>query len=295
VVIRHLRLAIAAVFAAILAAPDAYAADPRFEHVVLVGSRDRVSVVFELTGEPNDVATRRVSAAVLELDAGPVTVPARATSFMAPPGTRFVMGVSIQPGSGVTGGRLRARITLLERARSAVRVVGRRVYVDFSPDAPVPSQVEAVRPRTVETSKRPPAIQGVAAAPQPASAAVAAVEATRLPSGSEQADPETGSTEAYQASVQTAIERFDQLTPFMLSGTASPSEPVLKAIGSTLAGIQGLLASLDVPTQSRRSHDLLSSAVATAVTAVSPTFAGDRAAQAKQAVSLFQQVESGRR
>ena len=113
----------------------AHAAEPRFQNVALLAARDRVSLVFELTGEPRDVATRRVSAAVLELDAGPVVMPARPTSFMAPPGTRFVMGVSLQSGNGVAGGRLKARVALLERARSGVRIVGRRVYVDFSPDA----------------------------------------------------------------------------------------------------------------------------------------------------------------
>src|SRR5215208_4063683 len=98
------------------------AAETRFQHVSLLNASDRVSVVFELTGGPQNVATRRVSAAVLELDAGPVVMPAKATSFTAPPGVRFVMGVSIQGGEA-TAGRLKARITLLERARTAVRVV----------------------------------------------------------------------------------------------------------------------------------------------------------------------------
>jgi hypothetical protein len=92
--------------------------------------------------------------------------------------------------------------------------------------------------------------------------------------------------------VQTAIERFEQLTPFMTSATSSPSEPVLKAVGSTLSGIQGLLTSVDVPSGSRQAHDVLSSAVATAVTAVSPTFTGDRAAQLRQALSLLDQAKA---
>jgi hypothetical protein len=248
----------------------AYAADPHFQNVAVLTARDRVSLVFELTGEPKDVATRRVSAAVLELDAGPIVMPAKATSFMAPPGVRFVMGISLQAGDGTTAGRLKARITLLERARSAVRIVGRRVYVDFSPDSlpvePQPGRTSAPRPaaRTVPAP--------TTAAPVPAATPSAA--------------------DAYRTMVQPAIERFEQLTPFMVSAAASPSESVLKAVGNTLIGIQGLLLSVDVPAESRQTHDLLSSAVATAVTAVNPSFTGDRSAHAKQALILLERAKS---
>ncbi|MGH9239176.1 MAG: hypothetical protein ACRD3G_14135 [Vicinamibacterales bacterium] len=251
----------------------AYAADPHFQNVAVLTARDRVSLVFELTDEPKDVATRRVSAAVLELDAGPIVMPAKATSFMAPPGVRFVMGVSLQAGDGTTPGRLKARITLLERARSAVRVVGRRVYVDFSPDSlPVASEPE-------RTSAARPAARPVPAIPAQAPAAAA-------PAASPSA------AENYRTTVQPAIERFEQLTPFMVSAAASPSESVLKAVGNTLIGIQGLLLSVDVPAEARQTHDLLSSAVATAVTAVSPSFTGDRPAHAKQALVLLEQAKS---
>jgi hypothetical protein len=93
--------------------------------------------------------------------------------------------------------------------------------------------------------------------------------------------------DAYRSTVQPAIDRFDELKPFLLSAAASPSEPVLKAVGSTLVGIQGLLLSVEVPAESRTAHDVLSSAVAAAVTAVNPTFGGDRAAQAKQALGCW--------
>ena len=248
------------------------AAETRFQHVSLLNARDRVSLVFELTAEPQNVATRRVSAAVLELDAGPVVMPARATSFMAPPGTRFVMGVSMQGGEA-TAGRLKARITLLERAHTAVRVVGRRVYVDFSLDTPaVPQRAERASPGAPQVTA-----QAVApAAPAPAAPV----------------PPSISVRNAYRSSVQPAIDRFDELKPFLLSAAASPSEPVLKAVGSTLVGIQGLLLSVDVPAESRQAHDVLSSAVTTAITAVSPTFGGDRAAQLKQALGLLEQARA---
>ena len=254
-----------------LGATSVYAADTRFQHISLLAARDRVSLVFELTGEPQDVATRRVSAAVLELDAGPVVMPARSTSFMAPPGVRFVMGVSIQGGDG-TAGRLKARITLVERARSAVRIVGNRVYVDFSPDM-VPEVQQT--PRAARAAP--------VAAPKPTAAST--TPAAPVPPA-----PSAQARDAYRAAVQPAVERFDELTPFLLSATASPSEPVLKAVGSTLVGMQGLLLSVEVPAESKRTHDLLSSAVAAAVTSVSPTFSGDRTAQARQALGLLEQA-----
>ena len=251
----------------------AHGAQARFQHVSLLNARDRVSLVFELTGEPQNVATRRVSGAVLELDAGPVVMPARATYFMAPPGTRFVMGVSIQGGEA-TAGRLKARITLLERAHTAVRVVGRRVYVDFSADTP-PSTQRAERAAAISAPQ----------ATKQAVAPAAPIPAAPLP-------PSTSQRDAYRSTVQPAIDRFDELKPFLLSAVASPTEPVLKAIGSTLVGIQGLLLSVDVPAESRSAHDVLSSAVAAAVTAVSPTFGGDRASQAKQALGLLEQARA---
>jgi hypothetical protein len=81
--------------------------------------------------------------------------------------------------------------------------------------------------------------------------------------------------------------------PFLLSAVASPSEPVLKAIESTLAGIQALLTTIDVPAESQTAHDLLAQAVATALTSVNPAFNGDRAAQARQAQSLLGQAKNG--
>ena len=271
-----LRTAVVALgFMACASAADA--ADPRFQQVALLTANDRVSLVFELTDEPQNVATRRVSAAVLELDAGPVVMPAKATSFMAPPGVRYVMGVSIQAGDGTTVGRLKARITLLERARSAVRVVGRRVYVDFSPDLlPAPA---APPERTIVSQPRPAV-----------SSAAAAASVTPTVKPAEVPAPPAASQAAYRAAVQGAVERFQQLTPFLLSATTAPSESVLKAVGNTLTGIQGLLLSVDVPAESKSTHEALLSGIAAAVSAVSPTFTGDRVAQAKQAIGAVQSV-----
>src|SRR5687768_8288820 len=193
-------ITIVALFLAL--SPVAEAAETRFQHVSLLNARDRVSLVFELTGEPQNVATRRVSGAVLELDAGPVVMPARPTSFMAPPGTRFVMGVSIQGGEA-TAGRLKARITLLERARTAVRVVGRRVYVDFSLEMPPVTQRTE---RAALSAPQATARAGAPAAPTPAAPV----------------PPLASLRDAYRSAVQPAIDRFEELKPFLLSAASSP-------------------------------------------------------------------------
>ena len=47
-----------------------------------------------------------------------------------------------------------------------------------------------------------------------------------------------------------------------------------------------------MPAESRLPTSVFSSAVATALTAVNPTFNGDRAAQARQALSLLEQAKT---
>ena len=267
---------IAATLLLSIGAAGAQAATPEFQGVSVLSTGDRVSLVFELTAEPRNVSTRRVSAAVLELDAGPAVPPSKPTSFMAPPGVRYVMGVSIQSSRSGDGGLLKARITLLERARSAVRVSGTRVYVDFSPES-------ATLPQENTPAPAPPAT------PSPASGSAPAVQPPAAPTP---AQSTASAAQAYRAAVQPAAERFEQLQPFLVSATASPNESVLKAVGSTLVGIQGLLLSIDVPAESRSTHDLLASAVAAAVNAVDPQFEGDRAARARQALTLYREARA---
>ena len=186
------------------------------------------------------------------------------------------MGVSIQSGTE-TGGRLKARITLVERARSAVRVIGRRVYLDFSPDSlpAVATQPERALPVAARRATKAPTV-----APAPAVAQAPTIA------------PAPSRRSAYREAVTPAVERFEELTPFLRSAAASPNEAVFKAVGSTLVGIQGVLLSVEVPGESRAVHDLFSSALATALTAVNPTFNGDRAAQVRQALSLVEQAKS---
>jgi hypothetical protein len=241
------------------------AADARFERLVLLPSPDRVSLVFEMTGEPREVSTRRISSAVMELEAGPIAAPVAAASFVAPTGVRFVGGVTIVRAAAPEGGAyLRARITLLETSRSAVRVVGRRVYVDFSADAPL-----RVRQPASPLPRRVPSAPSAPAAPDL-----------------------TPPSDTYQTAVAPAIARLEELAPFLVSAANSPSAPVLKALSDTLTTISQSVGLVEVPEGSRRAHGLLSSAIAVATGAVDPSFGGDRASQARQALTLLNQAKA---
>jgi hypothetical protein len=267
------------------AAAPAAAADARFERVMVLPSADRVSVVFELTGEPANVTTRRVSSAVLEINAGPVVTPVDPGTYVAPQGVRFVSKVAIQGAAAGEGSLLQARITLAERSNSRVRVVGRRVYVDLTPTE-TPEAPHAASPE--RPAPRPPA--PAAAAPRGARAAQPVTRAQAEP-----AVPVTVVAEgepAYEQAVRPAIERLEQLRPFLLSATSQPTAPVLAAVGSTLTDIDQSLRGVDVPEDARQSHALLTSSIALAKKAVDPAFSGDRGAQVQQALALLTQARN---
>jgi hypothetical protein len=92
--------------------------------------------------------------------------------------------------------------------------------------------------------------------------------------------------------VRPAVDRLERLAPFLISATTSPSAPVLKALQETLTTLNQSVASITVPEESRLTHDLLTSAISVAMRAVTADYAGDRAAQARQAVALFEQFKS---
>lgn len=163
------------------------------------------------------------------------------------------------------------------RALAALGVDGTEMRLeneraDFSAD--VQYAKEPSRSRRVPAAADAPA--RVPAAPVPASPAVSA----------------PAPAVAYQAQVQPAIDRLEQLTPFLVSASTSPSAPVLKALQETLATLGRSVETLAVPAESRHVHQLLTSAISSATTAVTPAFAGDRAAQARQAIALLNQLKA---
>jgi hypothetical protein len=106
------------------------------------------------------------------------------------------------------------------------------------------------------------------------------------------APPQPRVGEAYQTAVRPAIGRLEQLGPFLISATGAPTPPVLKAVGDTLTSVNHTVRSLDVPLESRHAHDALTSAIALAAAAVDPSFAGDRVAQARQALAQLDRAKA---
>jgi hypothetical protein len=112
------------------------------------------------------------------------------------------------------------------------------------------------------------------------------------PVAPEPASPAAPAAPPYDAAVRPAVDRLERLAPFLISATTSPSAPVLKALEDTLATLNQSVATIAVPEESRPTHDLLTSAISVAMRAVTADYAGDRAAQARQAVALFEQFKS---
>lgn len=97
---------------------------------------------------------------------------------------------------------------------------------------------------------------------------------------------------APQADLRPAMDRLDQLAPFLMSAATSPSAPVLKALEESLTTLGDSVAVAEVPARSKDAHDLLTSAISVARTALKPEYDGDRAAQARQALVLLDRARA---
>jgi len=101
---------------------------------LLLVSADRLSLVLQLAEEPKKVASSTVNGSTLQIDVGPVTARHQAEQLNPRTGIPVIAQVALQDVEGA--GRepvMRARVTLQGASRSDVRVLGRRVYVDFTP------------------------------------------------------------------------------------------------------------------------------------------------------------------
>ncbi|MBI4888017.1 MAG: AAA family ATPase [Acidobacteria bacterium] len=113
------------------------AARPRLLGVTLVRTRERTSLAFDLTAEPEKAALRALSGSALELEVGPVEGRVGAGQFAPGSGDTMIRLVSIA--EHVARDRavyIRARILLSGAAGGDVRITGRTVYVDLAPAAP---------------------------------------------------------------------------------------------------------------------------------------------------------------
>jgi hypothetical protein len=97
-----------------------------------------------MSSEPRQVQARRINDATLEIDIGPVVAPLGTWITTPSPVSTMVQRLDLGEFVAPTGDHLaRAHLTIAARARTNVRVSGRRVYIDFMPTLAAPPQPPA--------------------------------------------------------------------------------------------------------------------------------------------------------
>jgi hypothetical protein len=249
----------------LLPGPNCFAADPSVMRVAVVPSAGQMSLVIELSDEARSVSTQQVTPTLLMVEAGPIALPLKRQILNAPSGLELVQKVSVD--EGTTAGKehvLRLGVTMKRSVPSTVRVVGRRVYVDFMV-ADGPARVAPPR-----TAGPPMALQPSQSRPTSAANAVPA--------------PATG-----QQVLTGATSRLEEIQPFLLSATSAPvpNPTVLNAVADAISSVQESLRGVQTPAKQGPSFQLLVSAVSLAKEAVSADFHGDRASKAKQSMAIL--------
>jgi hypothetical protein len=248
------------VLAMLLASVPALA-NPRLERVLLLPSPDRSSVVLELTTEPRQVSTRRISESIFEVDAGPGIDTVTPQLLKAPATVRFIESVSVRVLPTPLGSIVRARITMTSAAQAVVRAAGRRVYVDVS-KAPVTTPGSPAALAAQFSRPAPPAQPAAAPAPE----------------------------DAYRSGVRPVVGKLKELSPFLTSAAAAGDSSVATAILPALANARTSLASLQPPDEARGSHTMVLAAVDRILRALAPEFTGDRATAVRQSVTTIEVV-----
>jgi hypothetical protein len=218
--------------------------------------------------EPRQVRSRRAEG-LMDLDVGPLQNPVYAQQWVAPEGVHLVERLAIESAPLSENGQfLRAHIAVPEFARANVRSEGKRVYVDFTwPMAP-----------TDTTRSRPPmrvasAQQSGAGAPAPAIPPVIA---------------NVQEEQRYAEAIRPIVNRLTEIKPFLISAAQSGSPDVLKALDGSLAGLDLSLKNMHPPASAVDQHQMLTAVLRNARRAVDPAFAGDRNAQAQQAMAMYE-------
>ena len=244
---------------------------PAVPALVVVAAAGRLSLVIELPNEPRHVETRRPEGTVLEIDAGPVTTAIAAQAWNAPDGVDLINEVSVEKHEGLGGTSLRTRVMMPALTQSNVRVVGRRIYIDFwAPHARGDQPVRASMPSRGGPSGPP---------------GVGDHEEEEISEG----NPE----DAYRDAIGPVVARIGEIEPFLMSAVASPAPDVLAAVGKTLRAVQEWMGAIEAPKDSASTHDSLIESIRMALQAVEPDFGGDRTAQARQAVTQFHAAATG--
>jgi len=252
----------------VLYVSPAIAAEPSFMRVAVVPSAGQMSLVVELSDEARSVSTQQVTPTQLLVEAGPIALPLKRQLLSAPSGLSLVERVSVDEGTTEAKEHvLRLGVTMKTPAPSSVRVVGRRVYIDFM----------------------------VADAPVPAAPAIAA--AVPVPSERPQARPGTNRGAAAAADTRQALTgvtlRLEEIQPFLLSATSAPvpNPVVLNAVADAISSVRESLRA-QPPARQGPPFQLLVSAVSIAAEAVSSDFHGDRASKAKQSIAVLAAVKA---
>jgi hypothetical protein len=229
--------------------------------VVIIAAPGMSSVVFEMPTVPTEVEASRASATTIDIEIGSPSAPGDTTILNVPEGVLLTRAITVE--SAARPDARRAHLVVPADVQSRLRLEGRRVYVDLAwPKAPWQT---GERPAPVERDLR----------------VAGAVPATR-PAGDE--------TTASRAQLQAAIDRFEQIQPFLMSATESPDPNVLAALAHTLDGLRDSLAGMTPPAELVPNRQRLAAAVAMASNATTPTFAGDRVAAARAALELFDEA-----
>ena len=253
--------------ALLLQGANSFAADPSVMRVAVVPSAGQMSLVVELSDEARSVSTQQITPTLLMVEAGPIALPLKRQMLNAPSGLALLQKVSVD--EGTTAGKehvLRLGVTMKRSAPSTVRVVGRRVYIDFmiadGPAAVAPPRAARDPIAVPQRQSRLAANQNAAPAPAPA---------------------------AGRQALTGATSRLEEIQPFLLSATSAPvpNPAVLNAVAEAISDVQQLLRGVQPPAKQGPSFQLLVSAASLAAEAVSADFHGDRASKAKQSIAIL--------
>ncbi len=254
--------------ALLLQGANSLAADPSVMRVAVVPSAGQMSLVVELSDEARSVSTQQITPTLLMVEAGPIALPLKRQLLNAPSGLALLQKVSVD--EGTTAGKehvLRLGVTMKRPAPSTVRVVGRRVYIDFMvADAPA-----------------------AGAPPRPAGDPIASQQRQPRLAANRNAAPVPAPAAAGRQALTGATSQLEEIQPFLLSATSAPvpNPAVLNAVADAISSVQQSLRGLQAPAKQVPSFQLLVSAASLAAEAVSADFHGDRASKAKQSMAVL--------
>jgi len=237
--------------------------------VVIVAAPGMSSVVFEMPSAPRQVEARRTSATTIDISIGQATDAGEKNVLHMPEGMLLASELTVEGAAGSPDAR-HARLVVPHDVQSRLRLEGRRVYVDLAwPKAPWEVEGRAPRPaQSAQATGKPTDAQS---------------EGTKQPSEQKPSD--------YRERLRTAVERFEQVKPFLISAIESPDTEVMAVLARTLGGVNDALAVATPPPDLSANHQLLLSSIAEASRAMAPSFAGDRRSVVHQAIATFEAAQ----